>query len=508
MAKRKKKLKRRNKAKEPAGPNNFPPVTGAGGGGGFPNFMDLSNQLQSPRRGTRELLKLFSESPWLRAVTGKIARSVADTHWFLASKKDVKSGRFIKDAFAQYKGEIDLDEVTIIKDHPMLTMFREGTGNPRLNGFQVFQVTQEHLDLTGEAFWLLERNNIGVPIGIWPLPPSWIRNLPTRAHPFYEISSTTSGVVTDVPVTEMIPFIDPDPEDPYSRGSGISSSLDDEIQVDEYAAKHQKSFFLNRARPDIIISGQNISKNDTARLEQKWLGDHQGFWKAFKPLFFSQKIDVKELSQTFESMQMVQIRKFERDTFISVFGAPPEKMGVIGESKRSTIAAADFLWNKDVIKPRVEMIRRTCQQILVPMYDERLILSYKTPVVQDDEHKLKVMGLSPWATTINEWRKEQGMPTLGAAGDVLMIPLNNKVVPVKDEDGNLLDQETFLEGTKGPEPEETEEPENEDEGEGEEPEKQIETKLIDRELTQELFDHLGNNLETIKSDIRANRGGN
>ena len=503
MAKRAKKLKRRSKAKEPAGPNAFPPISGAGGGGGFPSFMDLSNQLQSPRRGVRELLKIYSESPWLRAVVGKIAKSVADTQWMLAAKKDA-SGRFIRSHEYQARGvdDIDLDKVELIFDHPLLDMFRIGTGNPRLNGFQVFQVTQEHLDLAGEAFWLLERNNLGIPVGIWPLPPSWIRTFPSASNPWYEVVATSSGVVTQIPVTEMIPFIDPDPEDPYSRGSGISGSLDDEIQVDEYAAKHQKSFFLNRARPDIIISGQNISKQDTARLEQKWLGDHQGFWKSFKPLFFSQKIDVKELSQTFESMQMVQIRKFERDTFISVFGAPPEKMGVIGESKRSTIAAADFLWNKDVIKPRVEMIRRTCQQLLVPMFDERLILTYKTPVVQDDEHKLKVMERAPWSLTVNEWRKDQGRASLGAAGDVLMIPLNNNVVPVKDENGKLLDQATFLEGTKGPE-----EPENDENDETDDDEKKFETVSIDKLITQPLLDHLEFNIEDLKNDIRSNRGG-
>jgi hypothetical protein len=243
----------------------------------------------------------------------------------------------------------------------------------------------------------------------------------------------------------IIPFIDPDPANPYGRGTGIAKALDDEIQIDEFAAKHSKSFFLNRARPDIIVSGQFVSQKDAERLEKQWLSDHQGFWKAFKPLFFSQKIDVKELSHTFENLQMVQIRKHERDTFISVFGAPPEKFGIIGESKRSTINAADYFWNKDLIKPRVEMIRRILQTALVPRYDERLLLYYDTPVLQDEEFKLNAMRQAPHASTINEWRKVQGHETLGPAGDVLVIPLNHMIVPINDLNGDSLAAEEVVE---------------------------------------------------------------
>lgn len=405
-----------------------------------PQVMTLSNQSLPPRRGTRDLLRLYSESPWLRAIVGKIGRAVAETDWMLYAKFGVGGkASMAPELFSRANGNvreknlvtaIEQGKVKAIETHPLLDMLAAGTGNPRLNGFAAIQVTQQHLDLTGEAFWLLENDNLGTPIAFWPLPPSWVTNLPSTEDPYYTIS-TQNGAQVKIPMTMMVPFVDPDPDNPYGRGSGLARSLDDELQIEEYAAKHAKSFFLNRARPDIIISGQFVSPKDAERLEKQWMADHQGFWKSFKPLFFSQKIDVKELSQTFESLQMVQLRKHERDTFISVFGAPPEKFGVIGESKRSTIAAADYFWNKDLIKPRVEMIMRILQQVLVPKFDERLILYYDTPVIQDEEFKLNAMHRAPWAATINEWRKVQGHPTLGPAGDVLVIPMNQLLVPTK-----------------------------------------------------------------------------
>lgn len=413
-----------------------------------PQIMALSNQTHAPKRGTRELLRLYSDSPWLRAIVSKIARAVAETDWMLYARRDRKSGKYIMPGnIRRHNGSVrenlllkalEVNDIDAIDDHPLLEMLERGTGNPRLSGFASVEVTQKHLDLTGEAFWLIEPDQTtGVPYAFWPLPPSWVTNLPTEANPWYELN-VPGGVQVKIPISMIVPFIDPDPENPYGRGSGISKALDDEIQIDEFAAKHAKSFFLNRARPDIIISGQFISPKDSERLEKQWVADHQGFWKSFKPLFFSQKIDVKELSQTFESMQMVQIRKHERDTFINVFGAPPEKFGIVGESKRSTINAADYFWNKDIIKPRIEMIRRMIQQVLVPRFDERLLLYYDTPVIQDEEFKLNAMKLAPHAVTVNEWRKVQGFDSLGPAGDVLVVPMNHMIIAVNNGDNKPI----------------------------------------------------------------------
>ncbi len=407
----------------------------------MPQFMNLSGQTLPPKRGTRELQITYSESPWLRAIVSKIARAVAGTDWVMYAKKNAagryvdhgdlvskKNGKLRENKLKQY---INTNQVDIIEDHPMLTFLETGSGNPRLNGFSAMEVTQKHLDLVGEAFWLIELDELAMPIAYWPLPPSWISDFPTNNNPFYLVN-VPRGMTVAIPATLIVPFIDPDPNDPYGRGSGIAKSLDDEIQIDEYSAKHSRSFFLNRARPDIIISGQFINAKDAERLEKQWMGDHQGFWKSFKPLFFSQKIDVKELSQTFESMQMVQLRKYERDTFVNVFGIPPEKIGLIGESKRSTIQAADMFWNKDVVKPRVEMIRRVLQQVVTPRFDDRLILYYETPVIQEDEFKLAAMKIAPYASTINEWRDVQGQKSIGPAGDVFVIPLNSQVVGYKN----------------------------------------------------------------------------
>ncbi|KKN90003.1 hypothetical protein LCGC14_0231150 [marine sediment metagenome] len=393
------------------------------------------------RTGSRELMELYSSSPWLRAIVNKIGKAVAETDWRLYVAKN-SNGQAIYDSQIQrasfktrqeiIKEKVDLNQVVEIIDHPLLDLIHDG--NDILSGNNVFQVTQHHMDLVGEGYWLIERDGMGVPISLWPLPPDWVKRLPTKKNPFYTINFVDSSHV-EIPITEMITFRDPDPANPYGRGTGIARSLGDELEIDEYASKHAKAFFYNRARPDIIIYGDNINSDDAKRLEEKWLEKHQGFWNSFKPLFFSRKIEVKELTQSMEDLQMVPMRKFERDTFINVFGIPPEKLGVVSDSKRSTITAADFFWAKDIIRPRVELMREGIQRGLVPQFDTRLILDYITPVIQDEEMEQKVMNIAPFAFKIDDFRDRANVERLGGdVGNSLVIPLNSELRPVKEQD--------------------------------------------------------------------------
>lgn len=297
----------------------------------------IGSKSTPPRLGTTELLKSYNSMPWLRAVVNKVGQGVGSTSWRLfirvsnnrGSRKYVKSSQLQKYPLEIRQKALSLSlergEVEEIFDHPILDLL--SSGNPKLLGSTIIKVTQQHIDLVGEAYWIFERNSLGVPIVIWPIPPDWVKGLPTKDSPFYSISFGSKTF--HVPESEILAFIDPDPSNPYARGSGIAASLGDELEIDEFSSKHLKNFFFNRARPDLIISGEGLSREDTVRLEQKWLDTHQGFWNSFKPHFLNRKVEIKEVGQSFENMQITQLRKQERDTIMQVYGIPPEKLGVL-----------------------------------------------------------------------------------------------------------------------------------------------------------------------------------
>jgi hypothetical protein len=85
---------------------------------------------------------------------------------------------------------------------------------------------------------------------------------------------------------------------------------------------------------------------------------------------------------------------------------------VLEHSNRSTIDAADFLMARYVLEPRLEFLRTTLQERFVPEYDERLIVEYVDPAVEDRAQQLEAATAAPWAMTVDEWRALQGAPPL------------------------------------------------------------------------------------------------
>lgn len=408
----------------------------------------IANQNTSPRMGTRQLLQAYNTMPWLRAVVNKVSNSIASTTWqlYVATEKPKKGDAGRPKALRrrgiarsldhihrmkQYKALRKEDSLREIETHPVLDLLDHG--NTAFPGFIAMQLTQQHLDLVGESAWMLDLKAAGIPSDFWPIPPNWITELPRKERPTYLVTAPSGS--REVPVEEMIRFYLPDPSSPYTRGSGIGHALGDELETDEYAAKTLKAWFYNRARPDVLISAEGLRLEEIKRLEDHWLGKLKGAQNVGRPHFISRKLDVNVLSQTFQEMQLSQLRKDERDAIINVYGVPPELFGILQDSNRATIDAAGYLYARWVLMPRLEFLRIMMQLHLVERYDERLILDYVSPVMDDSEYELKVMTVQPAIPTVDEWREKMGLApsedTKVGQGNV--APVNMEWIPSLDE---------------------------------------------------------------------------
>jgi hypothetical protein len=294
------------------------------------------------------------------------------------------------------------------------------------------RTTQIHLDLVGEAFWVKERNGLGLPVGFWPVPPHWVTDTPTVKRRSYHVS--WSGWQGEIPDSEMLWLVDPDPANPYGRGSGIARTLTDELETDEYAARHTRMTFLNRARPDLIVwpeptknDAGTISEPAAQALAERWRNEHQGFWRAALPFFATRKIGVHEVSQSFQDLQLTELRKYERDMIVQVFGIMPEELGIVrdGALNRAALDSVDFLYKTNLIVPRIDFLCAYLQERVVPEYDERLVVGYQSPVQADRQFQLDSAKAAPYTMTVDEWRRLQGLePLPDGAGAVFVMPAN------------------------------------------------------------------------------------
>jgi len=415
------------------------------------------------RYGTAEILRAFNTMPWLRAIVERTSWTTACVPWqlFVATEEPIKAaeriGRRAKAVLrsdlarstdpdyriAQYKSLRQSDTLREIKNHVGLQVLDRG--NPRFAGQVVRQVTQQHLDLVGEGAWLVERDGLLVPKAFYPIPPTWIQMTPWTVQRFDGTEPGTWLITSNrgsmtVPEQDLIYFYHPNPADPYDRGTGIGMALGDELETDEATAKHLKRWFKNFAIPPLIISrkgGSGTGNANTQRLEEAWMQRLLG--RNNTPYFSNQEVEVKELNQTFNDMQLSQLRKDERDILIHVYGMPPEIFGILENSNRSTIDAADYLMAKYVIVPRLEFLRINLQYQLFERFDNRLILDYVSPIVEDKEFQLKTMQASPHSFTVDELRELAARkPLPNQEGEGFVAPLNVQYVKNLQELG--LDQ--------------------------------------------------------------------
>lgn len=401
-----------------------------------------------PRRGTRELIAAYREQPWLRAVTSRIARGVASASWCVYARasepvaplpgrgrmrggptgtfRDVgvapsfRWGRDIAvrdsvlergapEARAARRRELAaaglLREVS---DHPLLDLLQ--SPNPQLTGRSAMSLSQIWLDIKGEAFWLLSGGADGVPTGYWPLPPHWVTAVPTASRPTFTVSA--GGLQLEVKAEGMVWLRDPDPENPYGRGSGVAESLGDELETDEYAAKYLKSWFYNSAIPSFIVSFEGADPKALVRAKEKWDSEHRGVGNAHKSFFSDGKMNAVRLDASFREQQISDLRKLSRDFVAQVFAMPPEVIGIIENSNRATISAARYIYALGVEFPRVEFLRTELQQWLAPRYQGAITIEAEVQVPDDEAHRLDVMRAQPAVFACNEWRQEAGYEPL------------------------------------------------------------------------------------------------
>ncbi len=346
----------------------------------------FATRRHSATLGTEELLFGYSKFPWIRALSDKIGLGIGSTEW-----------------------QLSVNEIEV-PENALLTLLKKP--NPVMSGKAFFKLSGTQFVLVNEIFWLIERNGLGTPIELWPIPAHWVKNIPAPGIEGGEYEVSYSGWRTKFRAEDIIYIRDFNPADPYGRSSSPAKALGDEIESDEFAAKFVKSFFLNNARPDLLIFSADeknpIGPEDAKRLETKWLAKLQGVMKRHRPFFLPNKVEIKELQSDLKSMDLVDQRKFWRDMTLQVYGIPPEALGVLDSSNRATITSAEFFLTKHVIVPRVEIIMDSMQMQLVPQFDERLTLGFVSPVEEDREFKKEIYDKHPWVFKGDEIRKLAG----------------------------------------------------------------------------------------------------
>ncbi len=411
-----------------------------------------ANMRGFPSRTTADLLRAYSEIPALRVCINVVSSNYAKVGWVLSTPaRSNKKSIYAAQEVAAFRREMyrfntrerlrmraelirggALKPITV---HPMLDFLGSGCP-PHLTGFQIRKLNQIYYMLTGESFIVMDRNGAGAPIQGVPVPPSWVRMIPNYADDRFYVQGYF-GEQLLVPWSEMLWRKSVDPWNPFNRGSGQAKTVATELEVDEAIAEHQRNFFVNSARPDLLIMGNLGGTERTKQAETNWKSKLQGFRKSNLPYFMDTgaesepgDIVVKDLSKSMETLKTSEIRSDTWQYIREVMGGvPPELIGITGQSNRATTDAAYYNLCRSTLEPIAEEEQAFLQQNLVPLYDPALIVEYVPFVEEDRQFYLSVIQAAPYSATIDEIRSlRDAAPLTGGEGKGFPLPMAITIV--------------------------------------------------------------------------------
>lgn len=302
-----------------------------------------------PDRNSSEWLQSFGENPRL-SVVDKIASDLS----------------YIPGKLYRIGEDGERQEVT---SHPFLDFMDQPNPLYEMTSSAIWRLQAIFLMLKGEGYFIIERYSDGTPAELWPVPTHWVQMTPYQGNPFYQVR-TTDGYMMNVSVDDMFVMRDLKPLDPYRRGLGQAEALADEVETDEYAAKFQKKFFYNDATPGIVISMPGANDDQQTRFLAKWDERLRGPNKSHRPITIGgppgSPASVTKLADNMKDMDMINGRTFTRDAVLEHFGVPREIMGITQNSNRATADAAQYIYAKNVLTPKLKNRQDAINRQLLP----------------------------------------------------------------------------------------------------------------------------------------------
>lgn len=335
-----------------------------------------------PARGEAKALDSYHSVPPYHTALKLVADNVAANEWTL--RRDGED----------------------VVDHPFWQVWNRP--NERMSGYIFRWLMELYLDATGRFYaMILSPDHEGAPLSLYPVPPTAVRRRTERGQTHYEVELNDFRV--KLPPEHMLVIERPDLSNPYEGGGGYSKVLGDEIETNEYISKHVASEFFNHGRPDFAIYARGAGPEESKAIKERWWNEYGGPEKSGAPAVIGEDADdfkLVELSRPLGDLQAVAVKQNSDDLIRKTLSIPPELIGQITNSNRSTIDAAFTILAKVTLTPRLTFLREELAYKLLPLFGDSdgLVLDYVSPIPEDREFMLEVMKSFPEHFTRDEIR--------------------------------------------------------------------------------------------------------
>ena len=368
-----------------------------------------------------------------RSISTKLLE--ANTGWVYINNdviaKEVSKMEFELYSIGMSKGEVTYTE---IEEHPLLDLLdRFNSTTSRNDGLYI---TQSHKKLTGDSFWLLDKNGSAI-TNIFILPPDKVElNLgdPTDGTADLVESYTYKDIINGEKIEktytkdEIIHFKNPNPRNPF-RGFGAVEAAAEVIDIDALTNYTTKKFFENGAITNFVLSTESkITDDQLKRIKAELRAANSGPKNAYKAMILGGGLKPVDISYSNKELEFLAQLEWYRDKIMVIFGNTKASIGIIDDVNRASHESSMLEWKRTTVKPDMQSIVTTLNEFLIPMFGDKLVLGFCDPIEDDktDDINNATSLYSSNIMTLNEARE---LVDLDPVSDGDTIGGTNQVLP-------------------------------------------------------------------------------
>lgn len=323
------------------------------------------------RNDTRAQMATYESVSTLHAIVNSISTAVASTRWHLY--KTHRSGDPAK-----------RKEVT---KHPALQVWNRP--NPHQTRMQFVRAQQQHLELAGEACWIVGRpEGLDIPTELWLARPDRMTPVP---HPTDFLSgwvyTSPDGEQVPLDVNEVLQPKYPNPLDPYRGLSPVPSAMID-LEAAQLAAQWNLNFFHNSAQPGGVIEvPRALTDPEFNQMRDRWAETHKGVANAHRVAILEHGKFVST-GYSMRDMEFVGLRGLSSEIIREAFAYPKPMLGGTQDVNKAAAWAAQVIMARWLVAPRLELLREILNVWFLPMFGtlgDGYEFDFDNPVPEDRE---------------------------------------------------------------------------------------------------------------------------
>jgi HK97 family phage portal protein len=373
-------------------------------------------------------------------------------------------------SFKLYQTKNNKMEKVIDFSNPFYRLFMNP--NPLMDHIEVMERVSIDLDLTGNAYLYVVRDDNGIPVELHPLLSQNMTVVPEKeddedghlvAGYLYSLDSPDSsyptflddGRTTAFSREEIIHFKTANPKSLFYGFSPIEAARYS-IDTDTEMSIQRLRLLQNRAIPEgLLVSQRPLTQEDAERIRTQWNQLYQGRNQRGKlAVLDAGSFNFQRLGLSAEELEFQEGKESVWQEIFAVYRVPYAILGG-PEVNKATVEAAERIFIKDAIKPRLAKIQATMNKFLMPMFGDNVLMLFDDPTSKDSSFRLleKKTNLQMGMTTINEERERDGLEPV-EWGDVPLIQMNmtplgqnpkiEEVIDVRENDDKEDDLDKWL----------------------------------------------------------------